>query len=90
MDIVNSIVDYFKLEPDHWEGWVPAENIDRQDWQLFVEALSMTIRTKSERPAFGFSEAEISVHFHRPIDRFVHLIGEKLGISLPNPFDSNG
>ena len=79
MEIEIFIRDYFDLPKDGWAEWLPADHIDRQDWQVAIEAFVMAIRDVSHRPAFGLSEADISVHYHSPLERFALLINGKLG-----------
>lgn len=60
--------------------WVPAENISREQWQRAVEALTQCIRQRAGRPAFGFGDAEVSVHYHKALRDFAALARERLGM----------
>lgn len=57
----------------------PADQISRQQWQETIEHLVILIREEFSSPAFGLTEAEISIHYHRPLDDFRRLIANKLG-----------
>ncbi|MGF1445607.1 MAG: hypothetical protein ACFBRM_05340 [Pikeienuella sp.] len=65
------------FDPD----WVPADHVSRDDWQLIAEETVLRVRRMTGRPAFGVSEAEVSVHYHKPVDAFAGLVLERLGIS---------
>ncbi len=57
---------------------VAAVHISRQAWQVLVEELVVELRKTYRRPAFGLSDAEVSVHYHRPIKDFAELLRTKL------------
>lgn len=64
--------------PPNPDTWLPADHISRQRWQEAVEAVVEELRAATGRPAFGVTEAEISVHFHRPLGRLAKLLAKKL------------
>lgn len=80
MEIRNLIRKHYNLPAGGLGGWVPAEHISRQDWQDATEGFVSAVRILSERPAFGLSETEISVHYHQAVERFAELIAIRLGI----------
>lgn len=61
---------------------IPENHISRQKWQEVVECLLKNIRSEFKSPAFGLSEAEISLHYHRPLADFYKLISKNLGCSV--------
>jgi len=79
MQITNYFRRALNIAQDDWGTWVPAERISRQAWQETVEAFVIEARAVIGRPAFGVSEAEISIHYHKPIEFFCRLAGERLG-----------
>lgn len=79
MDFKNLIADLISIPPAQWQNWVAAEHLSRQEWQVAVETLLVNIRKHYKRPAFGLSEAEISIAYHRPIAMFSTLLTDKLG-----------
>jgi len=56
----------------------PEAHMTRQAWQEQVERLIERMREAYRRPAFGLTEAEISVHYHRPLGDFLALIESRL------------
>jgi hypothetical protein len=67
------------LDPD----WVPAENVSRDAWQEIAEECVLRLRRLARRPAFGLGEAEISIHYHKPVREFARLLSERLGVPRP-------
>ncbi len=63
------------------EKMTPADNLSRQQWQDGIEALVEQLRSITGRAAFGLTDAEISVHYHRPLDEFRRSLESKLGIT---------
>lgn len=61
--------------------WVPADNIGRDAWQAVAEDVVERVRLLTRRPAFGLSEADVSVHYHKPVCSFGELILARLGIT---------
>ncbi len=64
------------LAPNHPE--VPEAFLTRAAWQSQVVNLILRLRKDYRRPAFGLTEAEISVHYHRALDDFIALLRTKL------------
>jgi len=58
---------------------IPANHKTRQEWQKAVEQLVLSLRNRFGQLTFGLSEAEISVHYHLPVHRFVKLVEQNLG-----------
>jgi len=58
---------------------IPANEKTRQQWQKAVEQLVLSLRNRFGQLTFGLSEAEISVHYHLPVHRFVKLVEQNLG-----------
>ncbi len=58
---------------------IPANKKSRQEWQKAVEQLVLALRKQFGQLTFGLSEAEISVHYHLPVHRFVKLVEQILG-----------
>lgn len=59
---------------------VPADHITRQTWQDNVEALVSELRGRLNQPAFGLSEPEISISYHRPLSDFYTLVRRRAGL----------
>lgn len=62
------------------DSWIPAENMERQDWQNAVEAAVPRLRKQLAQPVFGLSEPEVSIFYHRPIIEFIDLILHRAGL----------
>ncbi|WP_138466969.1 hypothetical protein [Poseidonocella sp. HB161398] len=65
-------------------GLKPADAVSRQDWQEIAEDIVARARRLAGQPAFGLGEAEVSVHYHRPLGTFAALIRTRLGLP-PDP-----
>lgn len=63
----------------------PAAEFSRQQWQVIVEFLVDQLRDHYSQPAFGVSEAEISMHYHLPAGEICHLIRRRLGLDEGAP-----
>lgn len=64
-----------------WFSLAPAADMSRQQWQEIVEYLAAELRGHYSQPAFGVSEAEISMHYHLPAEQFVRLVRRRLGLN---------
>lgn len=80
MKLTSLINDAFGVPDTNHPNWVPAENISRQEWQEAVVALMDRIRRLTDRPAFGLTDAEISINYHQPLQKFRLVLEKKLGI----------
>jgi len=81
MIVEDVIADALRLRSINFAKEItPADQISRQLWQQAVENAIDTIRLQVNRPAFGLSESEISVHYHLPVSKFVELVKIKLRI----------
>lgn len=74
------IKDELGIDVSERTGWIPAECMTRHDWQQSVESILARIRALSDSPAFGLSAADISVHYHKPIEDFAALLNNRLGL----------
>lgn len=61
---------------------VPADYISRHAWQVAVEECVEELRKLTNRKAFGLSEAEISVHYHGTLDKFIDMLQLKLRLPI--------
>jgi len=78
INISNILYERIGIDRSEWDTWLPTEHISRQEWQESVEWFVKEIRTSTGRPAFGLTEAEITVHYHKSLLKFCNLIETKL------------
>lgn len=79
MDIKELLRGHLEFPVDIKGDDTPADQISRQAWQEAVERLLTKIRVEFASPAFGLTEGEISIHYHRSLDDFIRLIADRLG-----------
>jgi len=83
--IVRMVLGHFDQPAARWTEWTPADHMTRQAWQERVEDMVAEIRFMTGCPAFGLTEAEISIHYHQPLAQFGQLISRKLGLRSAQP-----
>ncbi len=82
MSIEEWLFEYLEIPQEFQDSsLIPASKKTRQQWQKAVEQLVLSLRNRFDQLTFGLSEAEISVHYHLPVDRFVKLVEQNLGFS---------
>ncbi len=79
MDVEAIFIIIFAVENKEWESWTAENHISRQSWQDKVEKLIKTLRVNYSSPAFGLTEREISIFYHKSLKFFYNFILKKLG-----------
>jgi len=80
MSTEEQLFDFLEIPKEKRDSdLIPANHKTRQQWQKAVEQLVLSLRNRFGQLTFGLSEAEISVHYHLPVHRFVKLVEQNLG-----------